>query len=117
MKTFEEFMKALETDDALKTKGKEAFEGAEVKNEEAKIATLVRIATENGFNMSVEDFAKRQADCQELDDDELDLIVGGGRGTEEGRCNFDYVCALVWNTCRWSNEYQAGINLCNNSMM
>lgn len=102
MKTFEEFVKALETDDALKAKVKEAFEGAEVKNEEARISALVKTATDNGFNVSVEDFAKRQSACQELDEDELKLVSAG-----KSWCWFDYVCHRAWNTCYISNEASA----------
>lgn len=100
MKTFEEFVKALETDDALKAKVKEAFEGAEVKNEEARISALVKTATDNGYNASTEDFAKYQADGKELDEDELKLVSGGAKDI----CLFSYICQLVWNTCYISDE-------------
>lgn len=100
MKTFEEFMKALETDDALKAKVKEALVSGEVKSEEAKIDMLVKIAAENGFNVSVEDFSKRQSAVRELDDDELKLITGAGVEF----CFFDYGCGFVWNTCVVSDE-------------
>ena len=100
MKTFEEFVKALETDDALKAKVKEAFSTVEVKSEEAKIATLVKIAAENGYNVSVEDFAKRQSACQELDEDELKLVSGGVKDI----CWFDYICSFIYNTCYFSEE-------------
>ena len=99
MKTFEEFMKALETDDALKAKVKEAFEGAEVKNEEARISALVKTATDNGYNASTEDFAKYQSGSQVLDEDELSLVSAG-----EGYCVFNYGCIIGWNTCAISNE-------------
>lgn len=92
-------MKALETDDALKAKVKEAFEGAEVKNEEARISALVKTATDNGYNASTEDFAKRQSACHELDEDELKLVSAG-----KSWCWFDYVCLRAWNTCAISNE-------------
>lgn len=99
-KTFEEFMKAIKTDDALKDKVKDAFVSGEAKSEEAKIDMLVRIATENGFNVSVEDFSKRMSANRELDDDELKLVTGAG----EGSCFYDYGCVFVLNTCEISNE-------------
>ena len=100
MQTFEEFVKALETDDALKAKVKEAFEGAEVKNEEARISAIVKTATDNGYNASTEDFAKRQSACHELDEDELKLVSGGVKDI----CWFDYICTFIYNTCYFSEE-------------
>ena len=100
MKTFEEFMKDLETYEALKAKVKKAVETADVKTEEAKISALVKIAAENGYNVSVEDFAKRQSACQELDEDELKLVSGGVKDI----CWFDYICTFIYNTCYFSEE-------------
>ena len=99
MKSFEDFLKAVETDDVLKTKVKEAFEGAEVKSGEEKISVLVKVAAENGYNVTTEDFAKKQADGKELDEDELTLVSGGKES-----CLFDYACALVWNSCLVNDE-------------
>lgn len=104
MKTFEEFMKDFETDETLKAKVKETLETGEVKTEEAKISALVKIAAENGYNVSVEDFAKQQASCQELDEDELQTVAGGSREP----CAFDYVCLNAWNTCFVSDEVYIG---------
>ncbi len=100
MKTFEEFMKTLETDEVLKAKVKETLEGVEAKNEETKISALVKIAAENGYNVSIEDFSKQQASSQELDEDELQTVAGGSREL----CAFDYICLVAWNTCLLSDE-------------
>ena len=104
MKTFEEFVKALKTDETLKAKVKEAFETAEAKSEEKKIALLVKIAGENDFSVSTEDFTKNQANCHELDEDELEMATGGSREA----CAFDYVCLNAWNTCFVSEEVFIG---------
>lgn len=112
MKTFEEFVKALETDETLKAKVKETLETGEVKAEEAKISALVKIAAENGYNVSTEDFSKQQADCQELDEDELNLVSGG----ETDYCPADYACDLLWNTCVISDECK-GSHSCEDSVL
>lgn len=95
MKTFDEFLKALENDESLKAKVKEALGGAETENDEAKISALVKLAAENGYNVSTEDFVKQRSEGKELDDEEL-AIVSGGDDAE--LCMFDEYCAWTW-TC------------------
>ena len=70
---------------------------------------LVKIAAENGYKVSTEDFAKRQSACQELDEDELELVSGG-----KGWCLADYSCDAAWNVCVFSNECR-GAHICNNA--
>ena len=108
MKTFEEFVKALETDETLKAKFKAALENAEVKTEEAKIAILVKIATENGYNVRVEDFAKRQAEDHELDEDELGLVSGGYFcNSSYGECGNTF---KVHENCWFNDECDSAVH-------
>lgn len=114
MKTFAEFLKAFETDESLKSKLEKALENAKAKTDEAKISAIVKFATENGYNVKIEDFSRHQAEGKELDEEELMLVTGAGKGKEETLCSgdviyicaADYACAWLWNTCRVSNENQ-----------
>ena len=99
MKTFEEFLKAMETDSELKAKGVAALEALEEKNEETKVAVLVKLAQENGYDVSVEDFSAAQAGVQKLDDAELKLASGGEQESPFFSCGFNDECGFAWNTC------------------
>ena len=99
MKTFEEFLKAMQTDSELKAKGLAALEALEEKSEEAKLAALVKLAQENGYDVSVEDFSAAQAGVQKLDDAELKLASGGEQKNPFFACGFNDECALAWHFC------------------
>ena len=111
MKTFEEFLKAMETDSELKTKGFAMLEALEDKSEEAKLAAVVKLAQENGYDVSVEDFSAAQAGVQKLDDAELKLASGGYKMES---CIANYRCGLIWNKCVFCDEC-LGIEDCETS--
>ena len=94
MKTFEEFVKDFAADEALKAKAKEALESAEDKSEEEKAALLVKFAAENGYSVTAEDFAKKQADSKELNENELASVAGGGRRGGDW-CMIAHYCVFV----------------------
>ena len=102
MKTFEEFLKAMQTDSELKAKGLAALEALEEKSEEAKLAALVKLAQETGYDVSVEDFSAAKAGTQKLDDAELKLASGGGNipffdcFTNDECCLIYHICETEW---------------------
>lgn len=108
MKTFEEFLKAMETDSELKAKGLAALEALEEKSEEAKLAAVVKLAQENGYDVSVEDFSAAQAGVQKLDAAELKLASGGKIPFFE--CGTNNECCLVYHICEteWVGNVPGG---------
>lgn len=104
MKTFTDFQRDMETDEELKTKISSALTGMDIKDEQTKIDFLTRIAAENGYNVSVEDFTGSLAGKQLLDEGELNLVSGGN----ERSCLAIYGCYAVLNICIYSNECYNG---------
>lgn len=106
MKTFEEFLKAMETDAELKAKGFAALEALEDQSEEAKLAAMVKLAQDNGYDVAVEDFSSYFASAKKLNEDELKVVDGGlGRYRYTvKKCTVDYVCDHIWNRCAFANE-------------
>ncbi len=65
------FMAHVEKDDSLK---KKIIETSELKSEEAKLQATIELAKSEGFELTADDLQP----CNELDDDELMAVSGGG---------------------------------------
>lgn len=101
MKTFEEFKAALNEGAFAETL--KAAEGTEAAKD--KIAFLVNLARENGYEVTAEDFACEKALTREMDDSELDT-VNGGYNPEDCKHTYDFTFSCSSNDyCTWSDNY------------
>ena len=65
----------------------------EEKSAKSDVEAIVKAAGELGFDISMEEFERSFADKQEVEDEELDEIAGGGR---EPECAVSYYCDMIW---------------------
>lgn len=121
MKSFEEFIKAGE--DKAKHDELAAFiEAKKPANDEEYYQFIVQYAREKGYDVTIEQFAKKKALDRELDESELDKITGGGcfyidRGDNcsstynyHENCFFNDLCDCVikyykrFDFCTWTAQ-------------
>lgn len=100
MKTFDNFIEDMETNKELIQKANVLLTNCS--NEETKIELTVQFAIENGYDVTVEDFVKKEASKYELNDEELNLVTGGGKGNES--CWVDYACMAAFHSCHIIDE-------------
>lgn len=101
MKTFEDFKTALK--EGVFAETLKAAEGTDAAKD--KIAFLVNLARENGYDVTAEDFAREKALAREMDDTELDT-VNGGYVVEKCKYTFDYTHNCYINDyCTWGDIY------------
>lgn len=110
MKTFNEFKNDIK-EKQFNKKMNAFIETKKLQTEEEKLDYIVEFARENGYDVSVEDFALDEADMHKLDDEELAKVSGGGREL----CGADYICITgVWNNCSCSEECSCGTSCSGN---
>lgn len=132
MKTIDEFMKALETDESLKVQLEAMAKDLNKTEPLFEVDILVKLAEKNGYQVTVEEVSKIIADSHELDESELDLVTGGRSNVcfkddmcslvYNSKCSFDYSCtnnykcSLIVNRCATSSECPSGLGCASDVM-
>ena len=91
-----EFEKALREREELRKKFEAEFKRiAEEKSAESDAEAIAKAAQALGYDTTVADIEKAQAEIQELDPEEMGKAAGGW--TEGSWCFADYACYTAWN--------------------
>ena len=91
-----EFEKALREREELRKKFEAEFKRiAEEKSAESDAEAIAKAAQALGYDFTVADMEKAQAEIQELDPEEMGKAAGGW--TEGSWCFADYACYTAWN--------------------
>ena len=91
-----EFEKALREREELRKKFEAEFKRiAEEKSAESDAEAIAKAAQALGYDFTVADMEKAQAEIQELDPEEMGKAAGGW--TEGSWCFADYACYIAWH--------------------
>lgn len=90
LKAFEE---ALKADEALRRRYEEAIKDA--MEASSGVEAIRGVAAELGFELSLEELEQTLAECQELDDSELESVAGGDEDIPEF-CTLAYYCVVFF---------------------
>lgn len=95
IKAFED---ALKADEGLKQRYGEALEAIAGAGKATSDGEAMQMAAaELGFEIPLEELEQAWASLQELDDSELESVVGGNRQTLEDEYGHDFFCYGIWH--------------------